>query len=542
MILRPYQNEIVDSIFGEFATVQSTLISVATGCGKTQCFTEVVRRLQPKRSLILAHRSELIDQARHRIEQAGMNCEVEMADQFASLHGFNRTDAVVATVQSLVSGNGVKRMERFAPTDFGLVVVDEAHHSTAGTYVKVLEYFKRNPELKILGVTATPDRADEEALGKIFETVAFEYELPQAVDDGWLVHPHQQFVEIQSLDYSECRTTAGDLNGGDLARVMEEESNLQGIADATLKVCGNRRTIVFTVSVVQAEQLSNIFNRHRSCSSSWVCGATPKDERKAMIQQFDLGRTQIMVNVGCLTEGFDSPLIECVVVARPTKSRALYAQMIGRGTRTAPGVVDGLETPEERKNAIAASLKPFVTVLDFSGNSGRHKLVSTADILGGKYSEEVIAMAKKKSKTEDRPMADLLAESEDDARKEAEKKKLAEEERRRSIIGRAQFKVTSINPFDVFDLKAEPERGWDRELSPAQKGVLVKAGLDTTGLTYHQQKQLLNEQFRRWNNGLCSYKQAKLLQRYGYDTKNMTMSSAREIIDELAANGWKRVE
>src|SRR6185369_10554713 len=149
----------------------------------------------------------------------------------------------------------------------------------------------------------------------------------------------------------------------------------------------------FTASVVQAEACCNILNRAVPGMAEWVCGATEKKKRAEILERFAHGRTAVVCNCGVLTEGFDDPGVEVVIMGRPTKSRSLYSQMVGRSTRPLPGVVDGPETAEERRAAIAASAKPSCLVVDFVGNAGRHKLVTSADILGGKVSEAALELA-----------------------------------------------------------------------------------------------------------------------------------------------------
>jgi superfamily II DNA or RNA helicase len=256
------------------------------------------------------------------------------------------------------------------------VLVHNCHHGISPSYQNLINYYRQNKNLKVLGVTATPDRTDEEALGQIFQTVAYDYEILDGITDGWLVPIEQQFVSIAGLDFSSVRTTAGDLNGADLNAVMEAESNMQGVAGASIEIIGNRRTIIFTASVKQAEVVCNILNRHRAGMAEWVCGLTNKDVRRETLARFESGATQVVCNCGVLTEGFDNPAVEVIVMARPTKSRSLYAQMAGRSTRPLPGIVDGPETADERRVAIAQSDKKSCWIIDFVGNSGRHKLMS----------------------------------------------------------------------------------------------------------------------------------------------------------------------
>lgn len=549
--LRDYQKEAHGCIFKEWETVTSTLVVLPTGTGKTVLFADVINTMQPKRAMVIAHREELIWQARDKIEAVtGLECGIEMAELSLSPTLFGDTPVVISTVQTQNSNHGDrKRMGRFKPQDFGLLILDEAHHGTAKSYQNLINYYTQNPELKVLGVTATPDRADEEALGKIFQSVAFDYEILDAIHDGWLVPVEQQFVSVNGLDFSEMRTTAGDLNGADLAQMMEAESNLQGVAGASLEIVGNRRTIVFTASVKQAEVLCSIFNRHRENMAEWVCGETNKEQRREMLQRFQDGKVQVMCNCGVLTEGFDNPGVEVIVMARPTKSRALYSQMAGRSTRPLPGIVDLFDTPEERRKAIAESPKPNCLIVDFVGNSGRHKLMSSADILGGKVSDDVLERAVERAKKLGQPvnMAELIDEEEERKKQElerqqAEERRRLEELRKRHVTAKVTFSAKRVNPFDAFDLQPARDRGWDyeKQLSQKQKALLLKQGVNPDEMSYAQGRQLLNEMFRRWSKHLCTMKQAALLKKHGYETKNLTMQRASQLIDALARNHWKR--
>lgn len=545
-ILRDYQLEAVDATMREWESADSTLMVMPTGTGKTQTFCEIVKRRLPERALIIAHREELIYQAVRRLEGFGIEASIEMADVKASTSLFGRSDAVVATVQTLYSGKNGGRMSRFMPDDFGTLILDEAHHYVSPSYRKVIDYFRQNPRLKVLGVTATPDRADEAALGQVFQTVAYDLEILDAIHQGWLVPIEQQLVKIDSLDYSGIRTTAGDLNGADLAQVMEAEKNLQGIASASIDIIGDRRTIVFASSVRHAEMLAEIFCRHRPGMAEWLCGRTDKLDRRAILGRFSNGTTQVVVNVGVLTEGFDNPAVECIVMGRPTKSRCLYSQCVGRATRPLPGVVDGHEkdTPEQRKAAIAASPKTSCLVLDFVGNSGRHKLMTSADILGGKYDDEILERAVKRAEKTGQPMRmdELLDEEVEKLKQERELKRRVEALRKARLVAKASYLMTKIDPFDAYDITPTRSRGWDigRTLSEKQRGILLKIGIDPDKIGYAEGKAILNEQFRRWNKGLCTVKQAALLKKHGVDTRELPMKQASQMIDQLAKNNWNR--
>lgn len=543
--LRPYQRAAVAGAFNDWAEHDSTLIVMPTGTGKSVVFADIISRVQPKRVLVLAHRAELIFQAAKHVEKAGLPVAVEMADLYAEDCFWAAKPIIVSTVQTQIAGNGgAGRMARFDPFDFGLVICDEAHHFTASSFTKVLNHYRQNPDLKILGVTATPDRADEQALGQVFQSVAYDYEILDAINDGWLVPIEQQMVTIDGLDFSSIRTTAGDLNGADLAAVMEAEKNLHGIVSASLDIIGDRRTLVFAVTVKQAEMYAEIFNRHKPGMADWVCGKTPKDQRHETFRKFGSGDTQILVNVGVATEGYDNPAVEVIVQARPTKSRCLYSQMVGRATRPLPGIVDRYDTAEERRFAMANSVKPNCLVIDFVGNSGRHKLMTTADILGGRASDEAVerAIAKAKAKGKAVNMADAVEAEERILQEEIEERKKREAARKARIVAKAQFSTRHINPFDVFQLEPARSKGWDngKSLTEKQMSLLRKHGMEPSEMSYAQGRQVLSEMFRRWGGKLCTIKQAKLLRKHGYETKDLPMAEASKLIDALAKNGWRR--
>ena len=425
-------------------------------------------------------------------------------------------------------------------------LVHNCHHAAARSYVKVIDYYRQgNPDIKILGVTATPDRKDEKALGKIFETVAYEYGIRQGITGGWLVPIEQRAVEVEGLDYSSIRTKAGDLNGADLKEVMEYEENLQGIAVPTVELTGDRKTLIFAASVPQAERLSEIINRYKQDSARFVCGTTDKMLRRNMFMDYAEKRFQYLVNVGVATEGFDDPGIECVVMARPTKSRSLYAQMAGRGTRVLPGIVDGVDEAAVRRVLIANSGKPTVEIIDFVGNAGKHRLITTADILGGDYSDDVVDLAKKNVEKKNNP-ADMLTEL-DLAEKQLlkEQREDTERGRRSRVKARAKYSTAKINPFDTFDIMPHRERAWHKGRVPslAQINMLDKCGVDAGGLSFTHADQLISKIVENRNNQIATYKQIKLLQRYRNfmecEPSELTFKEAGSLISAIADNKWQ---
>ena len=546
MKLRDYQNAAVEGVLNAWKTCRSALCVLPTGCGKTVVFAEVIRRMLFSRpggrathAMILAHREELVHQAADKVSKvAGVDCEIEMGDyRVIGMMGC-LPPVVVSSVQTHMSGrNGQRRMMKFNPKDFSVLVVDEAHHATSPSYRACIDrYLRENPECRLLGVTATPDRADELALGSVFETVAASYDISDAIRDGWLVPVEQRIVTVGSLDFSSVKTTAGDLNPGELADIMEEERNLHAVAAPVLDILKEKRAIIFATSVRQAERLAEILNRGAGNGDSgsgdgerkradWLCGATPKDLRHDKLAAFKEGRTQFMVNVGVLTEGFDDAGVEAVVMARPTKSRALYAQMIGRATRPSAKIASKLgdedsgsgNGAEWRRSLIAGSDKPKCLVLDFVGNAGRHKLITSADILGGKYPDEVIERAKRKARDRNIDMSVALEEANVE-HEEIERRKRIEAERRKSIRAVAPFCLTRVNPFDAFDLPPMPVLPNEppRRFTPKQAAFLRNYfKVDPMSLTYAQGKQLLDAYGRRKQANLASIWQVSLLRRKG---------------------------
>ncbi len=552
MNLRPYQHDCVEAIFGKWKDHQSTLAVLPTGAGKSIIFAGVIDRIQPLKTMVLAHREELIFQAQDKINQVtGIQSGIEMGAfraqmAQADLFGGDSPQVVVATVQTLNSRAGDrKRMGRFNPHDFGLVIIDEFHHAPAKSYVTVLNYFKQNPSLKVLGVTATPDRLDGVALGKVMDSVAYRYDIIQAISDGWLCEPQQQLVRIDGLDYSHIRTTAGDLNGGDLAKVMETQNNLIGVTGAIHKIMRGRRTLVFTASVAQAEVMSEIFNRYQAGCSTWVCGMTAKDKRREIVKDFAAGKYQVVCNCDCFTEGFDDPGVQVIAMAKPTKSRAKYSQMIGRAMRPLATVgVDNYDTPLARRSAINSSSKPCCEILDFVGNSGRHKLVSCLDILGGKYTDYI------KEKARDIilkrggaiSVEAAIGEAEELERKKCEMARAREIARRAKITAGVSYTTREVSPFDVLDMSPLQTPRWDsgKTLSQAQSDLLKKNGVDPNKFSYHEGKAILDQMFDRWGKSLATFKQCRLLKPYGYNTKHMTQAEATRLIGMLAKQGWRR--
>lgn len=541
MNLRPYQRDAVSGVDSALKGKRSALVVMPTGTGKTVCFAHIARNAV-KRVMVIAHREELVQQAVSKIRSVtGLSPDVEMAEYKAGR--LYKSPVVVASVQTLCAPfHNVYRMDKFDPHEFDMLVIDEAHHATASSYRRVVDHFSKNPNLRTVGFTATPDRADKSALGLVFESVAFNYEIMQAMHDGWLVPIETQQVIVGGMDFSHVKTVAGDLNQGELSTIMEQEKVLHGVVSPAIEIAAGRKTLVFAASVSHAERMSEIFNRH-GVRSAIVHGGTFKDDRRKILQAYADGKIQVLCNCGVAVEGFDCPTIEVVVIARPTKSRSLYTQMVGRGTRVLPNTVDSISDPAGRRAAIAASAKPKMLVIDFTGNSGKHKLVTTADILGGKYDEETIEHAKQKIAESGKP-SDVIEELERAAAEVlANRTEELLQKKRRVVTAKVDYSTKQVDAFGVFNIGPDRLAHAARNTAPltqAQQAMLTRNGIDIGGLPIGHCRALYNEILRRMKAGRCTYKQASLLRKYGYGT-TVSFKEASKIIDGLKSNGWKKV-
>ena len=545
--LRPYQQEACDAAEKELMNGSArTLVVMPTGTGKTICFIELLKRFRNRgRCMVIAHRNELIQQAVHRIsEWTGEFPGIEKAELNTHEASWCRPPIVVASIQTLISGGERKRMHRFVPSDFSLVIVDEAHHAVSSSYRAVLEHFKHD-NCRTVGVTATPNRHDEAALGQVFDSCAYEMGLWDAISAGWLVPIQQKAVQIEGLDFSTCRTTAGDLNGRDLEAVMNEEKNMLGVASAAMDFTENRPTIIFAPSVSNAERLCEILNRpnYEPGSAVFVSGKTDQIDRDERVGGFRNGRYRFLVNVGIAVEGFDAPATSCVLMARPTKSRALYEQMLGRGTRPLPGTVEWKDSDEDRTTAIANSDKPNMLVIDLAGNSGRHKLVNAFDVLGGEWSDDIAELAMRDA-TERGESVDVQKELALAAKKAKEERDRAEAAKRKHIHAKAIYSsARTVDPFDVLDVNPYRMKAYERnrDATESQKNCLIKFGLtpgDVENMPMNKARQLITSLIDRRKEGLCTYKQARQLQKRGLPT-NVSFELAGRWMTLIANNQWR---
>jgi superfamily II DNA or RNA helicase len=501
--LRQYQRDAIAAVEHELSSKRSTLLVLPTGTGKTVVFADLAHRAVTAggRVLILAHRTELLDQAAEKLLALGIRASIEQGDR----RGSSRADVVIASVQSLRG----KRLTRYLSDAFTLIVVDEAHHAAATSYTTVLEHF---PRAKILGVTATPDRGDGRALGKIFGSVAFTYDMRTAIREGFLAPLRARRVLVGDIDLSAIRSHHGDFDQAELGKRLTEEKALHGVVSPLVELCGKRRTLVFGVDVAHAHALAEMINRYRPASAIAVDGSAKPEERAAALSLFRAGTFQFLVNCALFTEGFDEPSIECVAMARPTQSRSLYCQMLGRATRLHPG-------------------KTHALILDFVGNS-KHRLVGPADALGGTLDEETRDQLEKLLATEEY-VEDALALAEQMA---------AQVRARAGLIAIALFREKEIDPFLGDQMPPpDPNAPWASDpASEKQIAALDKAGISKppAGLTKGDAARILDAITERRRLGLATIPQCRLLNKLKLDTRDMTFSRATQLIVMAKTRGF----
>jgi DNA repair protein RadD len=319
--LRWYQSGAIERSHVAVACGHRRILIVApTGAGKTTIAAAMVDRVleRGRRALFVAHRKELIDQASARLDSIGVDHGVIMAG-----HRRHRPDEPmqVASVQTLV--------RREAP-DADVVIIDEAHRAAAKSYRQILKHY---PEAIVIGLTATPYRADGAPLGGVFSTFVEAVGVDQLVRDGWLVEP--TIFAPTAPDLDGVRVDRGDYRTSDLDRVMGSGQVIGDIVDHWRRVVVRGRTAVFAVSVAHSQRLTDAFI-DADIAAEHVDGKTPRAEREAILGRLATGETQVLCNVGILTEGWDLPDLEAVVLARPTRSEGLFRQMVGRVLRPAP--------------------------------------------------------------------------------------------------------------------------------------------------------------------------------------------------------------
>lgn len=504
--------------------------TITHNCGKTQTFLALAQRYVQKtggRVLVLAHRDELVSQPIER----GANMGLHIAREQGSSTGVGY-QVVASTIQTMQY-----RREKYPPDYFGLVIADEAHHSPSDMFRETLDYFGG---AYTLGVTATPDRLDGVGLGEVFSAVGYDYGMADAVDDGWLVPVRPEVVEVDGLDLSKLRVRGGDFAPEELGEMMAEHSHY--VASVLVQRAGPRPTIVFCCSVAHAMAQAEALRKYTDAGVAFVSGETPKDERAQILTDFAAGRIQFVTNVEVLTEGTDLPKTACIAMARPTKSRGLLVQAIGRGCRTWPGLLDTPElregSPEARRAAISASPKPDCMVLDFTGACEKHSLANVADALAGKLTPEERAALVAIPLCGESTVSELVEEARRIAA-EAAKARAAE------AAAYSTYKIDPFHPTAVLGLKDGDDPRAPR-CSAEVADWLGKRGIkNAENLSEQAAAKIKKTICVRTGKGLCTYKQMTALQKAGVpvaSTVRMSMETAAKLMDELQANRWRRPE
>lgn len=378
MHLRPYQTDAITAVRRDWHNgTADTLLVAATGAGKTQIFLRIVmdELADPSaRALVLAHRQELIDQPLDRIgkmDQAWLMAG-DMLRPRVGIVMAERNEAdrqlTIATVQSLTGrGKEAREQERYPRLErllsYGPIthlVTDECHHATANTYVAVYNALKQaNPNLRHLGVTATPMRGDGDGLCKVYKSVSAKVTIADLVKLGFLVQPRWLGIST-GLSIAGVGSSNGDFVQSQLAEIFDTPQGREIITKAYQEYAAERRAIAFTASVVGAHDLAAAFNT-AGVRAAAIDGTTPKELRRRLLADFRDGRIQVMVNCQVLTEGFDAPGTSCILMCRPTRSDSAYVQAMGRGLRPALGTAQPGEDclildflPAETRNIVMA--------------------------------------------------------------------------------------------------------------------------------------------------------------------------------------------
>lgn len=516
MELRPYQQQAKDAIFSEWENgIKKTLLVLPTGCGKTIVFAKVAEECVKggSRVLILAHRGELLDQAADKIgKSTGLGCATEKAEQTCLGSWFR---IVVGSVQSMMRE---KRLNQFPNDYFNTIIIDEAHHCISDSYQKVLRHF---PDAEVLGVTATPDRGDMQNLGTVFESLAYEYTLPKAIKEGYL-SPIKAVTIPLKIDMSAVGVQAGDFKSGDIATALDPY--LESIAEEMEKYCSNKKTVVFLPLVKTSQKFRDILNNH-GFKAAEVNGDSK--DRAEILGAFDKDQYNVLCNSMLLTEGWDCPSVDCIVVLRPTKVRSLYCQMVGRGTRLSP------ETN-----------KDHLLLLDFLWHTERHELCHPASLIC-----ESAEVAQKMTENMEKDAGCVIdieeaekAASEDVVaqREEALAKQLSEMKRRKKrLVDPLQFEM-SIQAEDLSGYV--PAFGW--EMAPpsdGQKKTLEKLGILPDAIeNAGKASKILDRLDKRRREGLTTPKQIRFLESRGFQhVGTWQFETAKNMIDRIAGNGWR---
>lgn len=516
MNLRPYQAEAVTAIENEWNDGRmKTLLVLPTGCGKTIVFCKIAESAVSNgdRVLILAHRDELLNQASDKLQKStGLMTAKEKAEETCLGSWYRVT---VGSVQSMMREN---RLSRFPDDYFNTIIIDEAHHCLTDSYQRVLEHFSG---ARVLGVTATPDRSDMRNLGQYFDSLAYEYTLPRAIKEGYLCRIKAMTVPL-NIDITGVKIQSGDYAPGDIGTALDPYLNQ--IAEEMKKYCADRKTVVFLPLIKTSQKFCRMLNEH-GFRAAEVNGES--ENRTEILNDFEDGTYNVLCNSMLLTEGWDCPSVDCIVVLRPTKVRSLYCQMVGRGTRLSP------ETGKEN-----------LLLLDFLWHTSRHELCRPAHLIcespevADRMTENLCDMPGEPADleaAEQKASEDVVSQ-----REEALAAQLAEmRKRKRTLVDPLQYEM-SIAAEDLSGYV--PAFGWQMAPpSDKQRAVLEKRGIFPDEIDNAGKAQLLIDRLnKRMAEGLTTPKQIRFLESRGFrHVGTWNFGDAKRMIDRIAINGWR---
>jgi superfamily II DNA or RNA helicase len=456
------------------------LLVLPTAGGKTIVFAEVAKRRQRfGRVLVLAHTDELVSQARDKLRRAnGLESDLEKAQDRATLVA----PLVVSSVQTL---SRPSRLERFSPDHFGTLIIDEAHRSVAASYRRILDHFGN---AKVLGVTATPDRSDKRSLSALYQDIAHEVSMVELIRDGYLCPITVQTVPLK-IDISKVGIRAGDFSEDELAEALDPV--LDRVADQIAEYARDRKTLVFVPLIRTAERFAAIL-REAGFRAGFVSGKCR--DRSEKLTRFAQGQTQVLVNAQLLTEGYDEPSIDCVVVLRPTQSRPFFAQMVGRGTRTSPG-------------------KPDLLLLDFLWLTSRHSLIKPAGLIAKDEKEATeIERCLQRAGGDLVGAVDIAAQDRTKALARALRENAERRARRADIFElELSFKAPGLSDYG-------PTMLWHHEQpTERQLAYVSRRGIDSDQIRCKGEAAAIIDLLeKRRGLGLATFKQARLMRRLGH--------------------------
>ncbi len=484
IVLRDYQQKATEACLRDLKKFRSSLIVMATGLGKTILFCKLVQHWEG-RVLVLAHLEELLQNARDDLRSiTGEAVGTERGDEH---HEGERV--VVGLIQSVRT-----RLHHFKPNHFSLIIIDEAHHATSKDYRRVIDHFSG---AKLVGLTATDGRADGKSLP--FETCSYRMDILQGTEQGYLVPIQGKRVVITGLDLSRVkRKDSGDGDFDEKHLDDEMVKNTAAIADVLTTDYIWEKGILFFPGCQSAQLTCEMLNEREPGCAVYIDGTIKGTQRRELIAKLRNGEARWLCNVGIATEGFNWPEASVVGMCSPTLSRPAYAQRVGRGTRPLAGLLNGLSTSAQRKQAISASKKPSMLILDFVGISANLDLITHESFL--------------------EPANDT---SDDDS------ETFGTVERAESEEPDEEFEVDPIN----LNLKAIA-----RAVKSKTTHIYDEFDPFEASHAEHESIDLRKTNLRDENS--ISFKQYRQLCKYGVGDESLTKVEAQKMIGFIAGEGW----